>query len=106
MGIGPSAATQPGSSDLIPVKEGGIVKFPRLSDTDFGSSCQPPGQRAHQLTLMSPRGYTPLRLSRPESEEKVRGPGANAKTQYAVQAVVHLARQEQGQVVSVSGMAG
>ena len=35
----------------------------------------------------------------------MRGPGANAKTQYAVQAVIHLARQSQSQVVSVSGMA-
>jgi Rrf2 family protein len=35
----------------------------------------------------------------------VRGPGANAKTQYAVQAVIHLARQERDRVISASEMA-
>lgn len=35
----------------------------------------------------------------------MRGPGANAKTQYAVQAVILLAQQEQSHVVSVSWMA-
>ncbi len=35
----------------------------------------------------------------------MRGPGANVKTRYAVQAVIYLARQERGQVVPVSAMA-
>jgi len=35
----------------------------------------------------------------------VRGPGANVKTQYAVQAVIYLARQERLQVVPVSEIA-
>ena len=35
----------------------------------------------------------------------MRGPGANVKTQYAVQAVIYLARQERLQVVPVSEIA-
>jgi Rrf2 family protein len=38
-------------------------------------------------------------------EERVRGPGANVKTQYAVQAVIHLARRERNRVVPVSEIA-
>jgi Rrf2 family protein len=57
------------------------------------------------LTVAVPRRYTPVRLFDQDKEANVRGPGANAKTQYAVQAVIHLALQERHQVVSVSGMA-
>jgi Rrf2 family protein len=35
----------------------------------------------------------------------MRGPGASAKTQYAVQAVIHLARREPGHVAPVSEIA-
>ena len=35
----------------------------------------------------------------------MRGPGANVKTRYGLQAVIHLARQERDRVVSVSEMA-
>jgi Rrf2 family protein len=44
-------------------------------------------------------------LGRPEGEGNVRGPGANVKTQYAVQAVIYLARQERIQVAPVSEIA-
>jgi Rrf2 family cysteine metabolism transcriptional repressor len=57
------------------------------------------------LTPETPRKYTPLRLTGADWEGKVRGPGANLKTQYALQAVIHLARQEDHRVVSASEMA-